>query len=271
MTESDRHALRAHPWEFEVKPFRIAGNLYFVGNRDVGSYLIDTEEGLVLIDSTYPSTAPLLIQSIADLGFSVRNIKHLFHTHGHFDHFGCTGFIKAFSGCMTYLGRRDAVMFVENPSMILSEGSGICDFSPFVPDVLLDGGEVFRFGSTELLVIATPGHSDGCMSYFFDVEEAGFKYRCGLFGGAGFNTLTDEFIRKHGNTHSRSEYIESIDRLLEEEVDIMLGNHTAQGRMLEKHAEAVSLGSSAPFIDRNEFRRFLLERKERFYREFTVK
>ena len=267
MTDAEKKELRAHPWTFYVPPFRIAGNLYFAGNRDAGAYILNTEEGLVLIDSTYPSTAPLLIQSIADLGFSVRNVRHLLHTHGHFDHFGCTGFVKAFSGCTTYLGRRDAEMFIKDPSLILAEGAGISDFSPFEPDVLLDGGETIRSGSTEISVVATPGHSDGCMSFFFYVEENGVRYRCGLFGGAGFNTLTDKFISEHGNTWSRQEYLDSLERLLDEDVDIMLGNHTGQGHMLEKHAEAVKRGDSSPFIVKNEFRDFILERKERFFRE----
>ena len=268
MTDAEKKELNSHPWTFSTAPFRIAGNLYFVGNRDVGAYLIDTEEGLVLIDSTYPSTAPLLIQSIADLGFSARDVRHLIHTHGHFDHFGCTGFVKALSGCTTYLGRRDAEMFVRDPSLILAGDCGIRDFGPFVPDVLLDGGETIRSGSTEIEVVATPGHSDGCMSFFFYVEEDGIRYRCGLFGGAGFNTLKDGFITIHGNTWSRGEYLQTLDRLAGEKVDITLGNHTSQARMLEKHAEAVREGSCRPFVDREEFGRFIGERRERFHAEF---
>ena len=268
MTEMERKELYSHPWKFFVPPFRIAGNLYFVGNRDVGAYIIETEEGLVLIDSTYPSTAPLLMQSISDLGFSVRDIKHLLHTHGHFDHFGCTGFIKAFSGCTTYLGRRDADMFITHPDLSLSAGCGIRDFDVFTPDVLLDGGERLVFGKTEIEVIATPGHSDGCMSFFFNVAENGVSYRCGLFGGAGFNTLTDKFIEENGNTWSRKEYIASVERLLKEDVDIMLGNHTSQASLLEKYARLNSSGSVNPFVDKEEFPNFLLDRKKLFWNEF---
>ena len=268
MTEDERRNLLSSPWLFYVEPFRIAGCLYFVGNKDVGSYLLDTEDGLVLIDSTYPSTAPLLLQSLQDLGFSARDVRHLIHTHGHFDHFGCTGFIKAFSGCKTYLGRRDAIMFKEHPELTLKDGGGVPNLDVFEADVLIDGGEILRFGNTEIEVVATPGHSDGCMSFFFYVSEGGRSYRCGLFGGAGFNTLTDEFISEHGNYMSRMEYLASLERLLKEDVDIMLGNHTAQAHLLEKHVEAEKLGTFLPFVDKSEFTSFILQRKKTFFEKF---
>lgn len=234
MTDKEKKELFSHPWAFYTEPFRIAGNLYFVGNMDVGAYLINTEEGLVLIDSTYPSTAPLLIQSITALNFSVKNVKYLLHTHGHFDHFG------------------------------------IRDFCPFTPDVLLDGGEIITSGRTAIKVVATPGHSDGCMSFFFDVEEDGVKYRCGLFGGAGFNTLTDDFIAKYGNVWSRREYMQTLDKLSNEHVDIMLGNHTSQAKMLEKHIKATKYGTYSPFVDKDEFGCFIKERTVRFLHEFGL-
>ena len=71
-----------------MKPFSIFGNLYFVGNADVGSYLIDTGDGLILIDTAYPTTRALLVQSIWEAGFNPGDIKYILHTHGHFDHFG---------------------------------------------------------------------------------------------------------------------------------------------------------------------------------------
>ncbi len=50
-----------HPWEFAVEPFRIAGGLYYVGNRDVSCHLLETGDGLVLIDTAFPQTAYLLL------------------------------------------------------------------------------------------------------------------------------------------------------------------------------------------------------------------
>jgi metallo-beta-lactamase class B len=79
-----------YPYRYAVKPFCIYGNLFFVGNSDVSAHLIDTGDGLILIDTTYPTTAAMLIQSIWEVGFNPKDIKYIIHTHGHYDHFGAT-------------------------------------------------------------------------------------------------------------------------------------------------------------------------------------
>lgn len=267
MTETERYEFLHHPWTFYTEPFRIVGNTYFVGNKDVGSYLLKTEAGLVLIDTGYPTTVPLLFASLMSLDVKVQDIRHVLHTHGHYDHFGATSFIKAFSGCATYLGERDAVNFRKNKSLSLIQDAHSEFFDVFEPDVLLQGGERLVFGDTEIDVVATPGHCDGCMSFFFNQEEGGRTVRCGLFGGAGMNSMTRSFIEKYGNRDSPQEFLDSLKRLEKEHVDVMLGNHTRQGDMLGKHEKAARIGSQEPFIDDKEFPTFLALCKKRLYAE----
>ena len=112
---------------YRVEPFRIAGNLYFIGNQDAASYLLDTEEGLIILDTGYPRTQALLLHSIASLGFRVQDIRIILHTHGHFDHIGCTSILKELSCGTTYLGRRDTEMFSRQPELSLKALSG-CDY-----------------------------------------------------------------------------------------------------------------------------------------------
>lgn len=106
-----------YPHKYYMTPFRIFGNLYFVGNQDVGAYLLNTSEGLILIDTTYPTTRALLIQSIWEAGFDPRNIRYILHTHGHFDHFGATDLIVSLSGAKTFLGAEDARMVPGAPGI----------------------------------------------------------------------------------------------------------------------------------------------------------
>lgn len=70
------------------QPFRIAGNLYYVGTRDVTSFLLTGPQGHVLIDGGYPGTPPLILKNIASLGFRITDVKILLNSHGHFDHAG---------------------------------------------------------------------------------------------------------------------------------------------------------------------------------------
>jgi metallo-beta-lactamase class B len=261
----DREDFYRYPWRFWVPPFRIAGDLYFVGDADVGAHLISTTEGLILIDSGYPTTANLLIHSIWSLGFNPEDIKMLLHTHGHFDHFGCTDFIKEISGCVTYLGKRDAENFIKRPELTLAQGSHTTYCFPFKPDRILEGGEKLTLGGVSIDVLATPGHSDGCVSYFFDVSENNRGYRCGLFGGAGLNTLTGEFIGKYHNDHSRGEFLNTLNLLENVPVDITLGNHTVQNHTIDKAKARVPAPANNPFIDPAEWKRFILDVKEHYY------
>ena len=80
----------AHPENYRVEPFQIFGNLYYVGDRDACPYLIDTGDGLILIDTGYGHETQFLMENIRTLGFRVEDIKIIIHSHGHYDHFGGT-------------------------------------------------------------------------------------------------------------------------------------------------------------------------------------
>ena len=91
----------------DMKPFRMAGNLYFVGTYKASSHLINTGDGLILIDTGYEETADVVIESVTDLGFDVRDIRYILHSHGHCDHTDGTPKIVALSGAETFLCRKD--------------------------------------------------------------------------------------------------------------------------------------------------------------------
>jgi metallo-beta-lactamase class B len=247
-----------YPDRYWIDPFCIFGNLYYVGNKDAGSYLIDSGDGLILIDTTYPTNAALMVQSIWQAGFNPRNIVYIFHTHGHFDHFGATRLLKFLSGARTLLGERDAKMFRERPELALIDSGKYAYLEPFSPDIELKGGETITLGNTSIRTVATPGHSDGVISYFFDVYSGNERYTAGLFGGAGMNTLNRHFIARYGNSHSRAEFLDSLAKVRGEKVDIVLGNHAAQNQTLEKP------GKSNPFIDPGEWQRLIDGLETRF-------
>lgn len=147
-----------YPHEYYMKPFRIYGNLWFVGNRDVGSYLLDTDEGLILIDTTYPETRPQMVQSIWEAGFNPRDIRYIVHTHGHFDHFGATDFLVALSGAETFLGEADAKMFRERPELALLNEARYTHLDLFHVDHEIHDGDMITLGNTSIRCVACPGH-----------------------------------------------------------------------------------------------------------------
>lgn len=248
-------AMFERPWELRLRPRQIFGNLYFVGNQDGASWLVKTGEGLVLFDTNYPTAAPLLLDSIWALGFDPRDITAIFHTHGHFDHFGATELLQALSGARTYLGLGDCRMFRQRPELALLQWGECAWQTLFTPDVEVADGAVFVFGDTQIRAAACPGHSPGATSYFFNVTDGSRTFTAGLHGGAGLNTLCRDF-REGYQVDWRADFLRSLDKAAELPVDIFLGNHTPQNHYAEKAAR-MDQGEKDAFIVPGEWKEFL--------------
>lgn len=195
------------PWEGRIEPFKIFGNVYFCGTFQASCHLIDTGEGLILIDPGYENTLYLVIDSIYKLGFRPDDIKYIINTHWHWDHTEATAALAELSGAKTLLGRWDE----EKAKRY------------FTPDLLVKDGDTLTLGNTTVTFLETPGHTKGTISLFFHTEENGKTYRVGMFGGAGANTLAKGAFDFEG---CRKAYRESVHRLQKEKVDVFIGNHT---------------------------------------------
>ena len=229
-----------------MTPFRIIGNVYFVGNYLASAHLVDTGDGLILLDTGYADTLHLLVESVWELGFNPRDIKYIIHSHWHGDHTAATEAMAALCGAKTVISRVDAPYLAPN--------------GYFTPDILLEDGDVLTLGNTSIRCMLTPGHTIGTMSFFFDTTENGTTYRVGTFGGAGVNTLVP--TAKSFYADCRRDYLNSIDKLLKEPVDVFIGNHCWNNDTRGK-GELLKLGASNPFIDSEEWVRFLNFCRER--------
>lgn len=259
------------PYLLNRPPFRIAGNLYFVGNEWCSSHLIDTGEGLILLDTPCASALPGLIDNIWRLGFHLEDLKYILVSHAHTDHFGAVGALVHMTGAKTFLGVVDAEDMREHPERIekLNQSLGPYEES-FKPDVELQDGDIVELGNTKIRCVLTPGHTVGVMSHFWTLEEEGKTLRVGIYGGAGFISLSKASLQENGlPLRMREIFLESIDKVWEEPVDIMLGNHPFHNDTFQKY-ERMRKGEKNPFIDPSEWHRFLQELKER-YQEFLLK
>jgi len=226
-----------HHYQGGVEPFRIVGNVYFVGTIDASSHLIDTGDGLILIDTGYGDTLFMVIDSIYKLGFSPYDIKYIIHTHWHGDHTEATPALAHITGAKTFIGEKDA----ENVRQY------------FEPDVLLKEGDRVSLGNTTVEIMETPGHTRGCISVFFNTEENGKTYRVGMFGGAGANTLrTGAFDYED----CREGYRNSLNRLKEEHVDVFIGNHVWNNDTAKKGQHLRETGENL-FLDDKIWNTFL--------------
>ena len=248
-----------------VHPFRLCGNVWFIGDSWVCVHLIDTGEGLLLIDSGNCGATAMLIQAIWEAGFNPADVKWIIHSHGHLDHIGGANFMKKMFGTKLYLSEADARMFRERPELaLLQEGSDVAEIL-FEPDGLIRDGDVLTFGRTVMHFYLVPGHTEGCIACFFDIPDGEKNWRAGYYGGFGFNTLQSDFLREFGDPQfkMREIYLRSLAKVRDQKVDVFLGNHTANNRTLEKRAFILAHPEAEnPFIDPTEWGRFLDQKRE---------
>ena len=174
-------------------------------------------------------------------------------THGHIDHMGGARCIKELTGAKIVLGRADREYANGEKDLSFAKELGMEFNETFEPDILIEDGDKITLGNTEVTAVATPGHTPGAMSFFFDVYDGERVMRAGLHGGMGINTLTDEFLSRYNLPFSlRDDFRNSMKRLNEEHVDIFLGNHMQHNDTLGK-AEQVKNGERDAFIDPTEW------------------
>jgi metallo-beta-lactamase class B len=159
-------------WNQPIAPFRIIGNLYYVGASDITSYLIATAQGLIVIDGGFVETAPQIRDNIAKLGFRVSDVRILLNSHAHYDHAGGLAALKAWSGARLLASPGDAPLLEAGGRATPQFGDRFL-FPPVKVDHLLHDGEAVTLGGTTLEAHLTPGHTPGCTTWSMRVAEGG--------------------------------------------------------------------------------------------------
>ena len=260
------------PGDFACEPFRIFGPLYYVGDKRVCVHLIDTGDGLVLIDAGYPHTIHLLTDSVWRLGFDPKDIRYILHTHGHYDHYGASNEFKKLYGCKLVISRVDAQLLRDNPEASSDSWSRIVTPLAYIPPVFdreLEDGEDFCCGNLKVRCVLVPGHTPGAMAFFFDVEEEGRTLRAGLFGGVGLGSVRRSVLEhRHQPLSLQQDMLNSLEKVRGEKVEIHLGNHPANNHTLERRARQLA-GDPEAWIDPAAWDRFLDETRDKFVKMFA--
>ena len=170
------HTTDAQPAE----PFRVIGNIYFVGATGLASYLIATPEGLILHDTGTVEMHDVIVSNVEALGFKVEDIKFMLHSHAHVDHMqGHAAMQKATGAQIVALGG-DAVAIEagEDNSALGDEG-----WEPAPVGRVIEDGDTLTLGDTTLRAVFTGGHTQGATMWWTTVEEEGQTYTVAFRGG----------------------------------------------------------------------------------------
>ena len=263
------HAQVNPDWIEPFPPFRIAGNLYYVGSKDLASYLITTSQGNILINSDLETSPPLIRASIEKLGFRVGDLRILLISHAHWDHDGGSAAIKALTGA-TYMVMDGDVSVVESGGKtdFLYGNTPTSLYPPTKVDRVLHDGDEVKLGGTTLVAHLTPGHTKGCTTWTMKVAEAGKSYDVVIIGSPNVN----DGYKLVGNPSYPgivSDYERTFQVLKSLPVDIFLGAHGSYFDLLTKYPR-LKEGAANPFIDPAGYTSYVTDR-ERAYRAELAK
>lgn len=248
-------------WNIPAAPFRIAGNLYYVGTADLGSYLIVDPEGMILLDGGLEASVPQILDNIRTLGFDPKRVKYLLNSQAHYDHAGGLAALKSATGARLLASDADADLL---------ERGGAGDFQwvdrftypPVAVDMRFEDGARVTLGAIRMTAHLTPGHTRGCTSWTLPVQVGGHVrqalFICGasapgyrLTGNPAYPDIMEDFRRSFVTWRKLP-------------CDLFLGAHASYFGMAEKRAR-MAPGKPNPFVDPTGCRTFLThaERKIR--------
>jgi len=218
-------------------PHKIIGNLYYVGTRTLGSFLIATPQGHILINSDYERNVPTVRGSIEQLGFKYSDIKILLGSHAHADHMEGDALVKQLTGA-TVMAMAEDVPALEK---MMPGGK------PHPIDRVLHDGDEVTLGGMTLVAHLTPGHTRGCTTWTFNITEGGKTQRVLIIGSVGVNPG----MKLVGNTDApqiEQEFERSFKWLRAQHPDIPLGSHPGMYNMNEKFAK-LARGGASSYVD----------------------
>ena len=239
----------ADNYDEKQEPFRMIGNIYWVGHTQIGSFLLKTSEGLILVDTTSREESQWTRENIEKLGHRMRDIKILLNTHAHGEHMAGFAMFKELSGAKIIASQLAAEeMAVGGRTDFREDGSE--QYPPVQADQIIEDGGRVTLGDVTLTAHLTPGHSKGCTTWTTTVEEAGRKYNVVIFCGmatAGMDRAPLLHNRKYPNIVE--DYQRSFRLLRTLPCDVFLYPRASTIKLHEKQARLHRGETPNPFID----------------------
>ena len=257
-------------WTTPITPFRISGNLYYVGSRDLAAYLIVTPQGNILINANLESSPAQIRDSVEHLGFRWPDTKILLSSQAHYDHA---------AGAAEVLRETHAQYMVMDGDVDAIKTGGATDFNPtlahFPParvDRTLHDNDTITLDGTTITAHKTAGHTRGCTAWTMQTHEGGRTLDVVIVGGWAPNPGVS-LVPKHGKPAAYSGIASDFDHTFTTlkglPCDIFLGAHGSYFDMLAKLDRLPSAGSSV-WIDPDGYRKAVIEHEATYREELAL-
>ncbi len=253
-------------WNKPIAPFRIAGNLYYVGTNYLASYLVTTKAGNILINPNYAESVPVIEQSMHKLGFTFHDVKIILISHAHDDHAAGCALAKKRSAP----GAQLMVMDADVPEI---EHGGAGDFQytsrwqPAKVDRILHDLSKVELGGITLTAHLTAGHTKGCTTWTLDVKDGGRTLHAVIVGSPNVNSGY-RLVNNPQYPNIAADYANEFRVLHALPCDLFLGAHGVYFDMDEK-LRRLHPGDPNPFIDPAGYRAYVDDREQAFRKELA--
>jgi metallo-beta-lactamase class B len=251
-------------WNQPVEPFRVVGNIYYVGASDIAVFLITSPKGHILLDGGFVETAPQIRDNIRKLGFKVEDVKFLLNSQAHFDHAAGLAELKRITGAKFVASKEDGALIARGGKGDFMWGNKM-QFPPTQPERIINDSETVEIGGATMVAHITPGHTKGCTTWTTQVEEGGHRYDVVFIcstSAPGYKLVNNA---KYPNIVE--DYRQTFARLKTFPCDIMLGPHGSFFGLTEKRAALKNNPASNPFVNPREYRDYLTRSKAEFESE----
>jgi metallo-beta-lactamase class B len=234
-------------WSKPYQPFRIVGNLYYVGTYDLACYLITTPKGNILINTGLASSATQIKENIKTLGFNFSDTKILLNTQAHYDHLGAMAAIKKQTKAKLLVNEKDAAEVKSGGSTDYALGGNSSTFEPLTPNRLLHNGDTIKLGNIQLIMLHHPGHTKGSSSFLFTVTDEKKPYKV-LIANMPTIVTDSSFTAIPSYTTIAADYAYTLKAMKNISFDIWLASHASQFKLHTKHKPGDAYNPAA-FID----------------------
>jgi acetyl esterase/lipase len=249
-------------WHEPFPAHKVVGNVYYVGSKDLATYLITTPEGHILINSGFDRTVGLIQKSVESLGFKMTDVKVLLASHAHSDHVAGLARLQRLTGARVFVMRGD-------DQVIASGGKGQYLYAsdrwdPCKVDRVLTDGDEVKLGGVTLTARLTPGHTRGCTTWTWKVSEGGKSYIVVVIGSPNVNPGY-RLVDNKDYPQIADDFARTFEVLKGLPCDVFLGAHGAYYGMVERHA-LLKKAKANPFVNPQGYKDYVAL-KERAFRK----
>jgi metallo-beta-lactamase class B len=248
----------------DFEPYRVIGNIYYVGSNDIALFLITTPEGHILLDTGFEASVPRLRQNIERLGFRYRDVKLILTSHAHIDHVQAHALVRRETGARVVVSTPDAP-FVEQGGRGETVFDGVFSWTPSPVDLQVNDADRVTLGGTTLVAHLTPGHTLGATTWTLQLKEGAETLDVLFFPSANVNRGV-KLVNNERYPNIAEDFRRSFTAWRALKCDVFLADHGEFYDMKKKFERLQAGASPNPFIDPDGYARFL-DRAEARFRE----